>query len=225
MRNCLGVPQWIGIAVILSGCAHPVAEQFNYTNTVKYSGRAIPLQVIGFKGALASPIIRAADSGAVPIMGGENHNFMNDAVLVPGVTAQELDGLTRAATGKNSSQAWLAHLDAKVGPHRITALWVESKASAMATEQHRVVVKGGCNFEGLMVDGQATTVTGEVNQTIVLPDGYLVLNEQSGTGGTHFGTITVNALDLVVDAGNLIVGSSKAEVIDAAQPGAGPYDK
>ena len=109
-----------------------------------------------------------------------------------------------------------------LGVHRVTALWVESEATA-TSEFLGVPTSGKSTLEGLTVDGQLVAVTGEANQTIHFPDGFLVINEQTGSSSPHFGTLTVNALHLLVDGvGSIVAASATAEVINDPTPNVGP---
>jgi hypothetical protein len=219
MSTYLGLRPWIGFLALAAAWPAPAQENFNLTTTTKYTGRAIALQMVAPQtGADPAPAQVVADSGAAPVTGGEVHSFFNDAASIPGVTAKALDAVTIGSGGKNRTQSSMAHLEAKLGPHRISALWVESEAAA-ATEDRKISAKGRSTVEGLTVDGQPVAVTRAPNQTVTFPDGYLVINEQSGANSAHFGSLTVNALRLfVVGSGNLIAASSKAEVIYAPLP-------
>jgi hypothetical protein len=218
MRTGFGMRQWIGMLTAVAAFPTLAQEHFNFSTTTKYAGRAIALQITqGQVGANPTPV-EVANSGSAPVTGGEVRNFLDDATPIPGVTAHQLDTVTLGANGENRSQASMTHLDARIGLHHITALWVESEATA-AAEIGNVPARGKSILDGLTVDGQPTAVTGAVNQTITFPDGYLVINEQSGSSSPHFGSLTVNALHLfVMGAGNLVAASSKAEVIYAPMP-------
>jgi hypothetical protein len=221
MRTSFKTRQWIGILATVAVFPVMGQEHFNLSTTIKYAGKSVALQVTQ-AGVGANPApVEAADSGPAAVTGGERRIFLPDAAPVPGVTAQELDAATVGTGVENRSQTSMAHLDAKLGMHHITALWVESEATATA-ELGNIPTRGKSILEGLVVDGQPVTATGEVNQTITFPDGYLVINEQSGSNSPHFGSVTVNALHLlVVGSGSLIAASSMAEVIHAPMP-AGP---
>lgn len=226
MKNtCLGMRQWIGVLAALAAFPALAQEHFNLTTTTKYTGRAFALQVApapASPGATPPTPVLVADSGDAPLTGGEAHTFYKDAAAIPGVTAQALDAVTIGADSKNRSQSSLAHLDARLGIHHITALWVESEAAA-ATRGRNVPATGKATVEGLTVDGDSVAVTGAANQTVTFPDGWLIINEQSGTATPHFGTFTVNALHLfVTGSGNLIAASSKAEGIYSPLPEAPP---
>ena len=102
-----------------------------------------------------------------------------------------------------------------MGSHRITALWVEAESVATA-DFLNVRTEGKCTFAGLTVDGQFVNITGQPNQTITFPDGYLIINEQTGLNSQHFGSLTVNALHLQVDGvGSFTAASSTAEIAAA----------
>ena len=99
---------------------------------------------------------------------------------------------------------------------------MESEAAANA-QFLNVPTSGKSSFQGLTVDGQFVTVTGEANQTITFSDGFLVINEQTGLSTQHFGTLTVNALRLLVDnEGSITAASSTAEVINGPTANVGP---
>jgi len=221
MSKSFGLGRWLGVLAAVAALSARGQENFNLSTTTKYTGRAVALRIeLPPERPNASPPapVLMADSGAAPITGGEIHSFYNDAAPVPGVTAQALDAVTVGAGGRNRTRSSLVHLDARLGLHHITALWVESEAMA-ATRSHSVTAQGKSTVEGLVVDGQPATITGQTNQTLTFPDGYLVINEQSGASAAHFSSLTVNALHLyVVGSGHLTAASARAEVIYAPLP-------
>jgi hypothetical protein len=221
MRNYFGIRQWIWMLAILAPLSAPAQEHFNLVTTTKYAGRAFGLQISPGDLASNSMPINVVDSGPVPTTGGQCQNFLRDGAPVAGVSALELDALTQGDAGANRSQAWLAHLDAKLGTHHLTALFVESEAAA-TTGKHAVPLRGKSILEGLTVDGQPMTITGKPNQMVALRDGYLVINEEFGSSSPHFRSVTVNALHLsVIGAGSLVAASSRAEVIYTPLPKVG----
>jgi hypothetical protein len=217
--------QWIGVLAALAAFPALAQDHFNLTTTTKYTGRAVALRVAPAPVSPSTtppPPMLVADSGDTPITGGEVHSFFNEAANIPGVTARALDAVTSGVDGKNRSQSSLAHLDARLGTHRVTALWVESEAAA-ATKGRNVPATGKSTVEGLTLDGNPVTVTGAPNQTVTFPEGYLVINEQSGTATPHFGSLHITALHFfVVGSGNVIAASSKAEVIYSPLPESPP---
>jgi hypothetical protein len=190
-------------------------QNFNLSPT--FAGHAVALQVNQLG---ADPVV-LAETGPTPAHGGQRENSLRDAPSIPGVDAHLLYAVTLGTGSQNRSQSSLAFLDVTLGPHHVTALWVESEATA-TSEFLNVPTSGKSTLHGLMVDGQLVTVTGEANQTITFPDGFLIINEQSGLSTQHFGTLTVNALRLLVDgAGSITAASSTAEIINGPTPNAG----
>jgi hypothetical protein len=191
------------------------AQDFNLSPT--FSGHAFALQVTPWRGAPAALV----ETGPVPSQGGQRQNSMRDTPPIAGVDAHLLFAVTLGTGSRNHSQASLSFLTMKAGSHVVTAIYVGSEATATAEFLH-VATRGKSTVQGLMVDGQAVTVTGEPNQTITLPDGYLVINEQTGSSNRRIGTLTVNALHLLVDGeGSVIAGSSTAEVVSGPTPNPG----
>jgi hypothetical protein len=193
---------WLLLPVLASG------QEFNLSPT--YAGEAAALRVRPWGGEPAT----FADTGPAPEMGGERQNSAPAAYPAAGIAAHELYAVTLGVSGQNKSQSSLTLLDATIGSHRITALWIEAQAKASAGFLS-VPTSGKCTFAGLTVDGHLVAITGQPNQTITFPDGFLVINEQTGSSSAHFGTLTVNALHLqITGVGSLIAASAKAEVIN-----------
>jgi hypothetical protein len=209
--------QWIGM---LAGLAvFPMlakGQDFNLSPT--FAGHAAALQV----NPLGADPVELAETGLAPANGGQRQNYLRDTTPMPGMEAHMLYAVTLGSGSQDRSQASLAFLDVTLGSHRVTALWVESEAAATAGFLN-VPVSGKSTLQGLTVDGQLVTVTGEANQTITFPDGFLIINEQTGLSKLHIGTITVNALRLLVDgAGSFTAASSTAEVISGPTSSPGP---
>jgi hypothetical protein len=182
-------------------------QEWNLSPT--FAGHAAALIVQSAGGA----DMALAGTGPAPAAGGQRENSLPSTV-VGGVTARLLYAITLASGSRNQSQASLAYVDAMVGAHEVTALWVEAQATAVAGFLS-VSTSGKTTLEGLVLDGHAIAVTGEPNQTITLPDGYLVINEQTGSSSRPTGTLTVNALHLVVPkSGSFIAASATAEVVN-----------
>lgn len=210
------VEQWIGILAVLALPAVVRAQELNLSAT--YAGEAVALQTIPWNGDATV----WADTGPAPPLGGQGQSSVPDVGSVAGLAGRQLYAVTLGAAGKNRSQASLTFLDSTLGSHRVTALWVEAEATASA-DFFNVPTAGQCALGGLTVDGQLVKVTGEPNQTIEFPDGFLIINEQTGSNSPHFGSLTVNALHFQVDGvGSVIAASAKAEIINAPTRNLGP---
>lgn len=191
------------------------SQEFNLSPT--FAGHAETLQV---QQAGGNPLT-FADTGVIPANGGQRQNYA-PGVSVAGVNAHSLSAVTLASGSRNVSRAGLAYLDAKVGSHEVTASWVEAEATATAGFLNTPTT-GKSVLAGLVLDGRAVTVTGQANQTISLPDGYLVINEQSGASIKPAGNLTVNALHLVVPRfGSFVAASATAAVINTPTRGTAP---
>lgn len=205
----------IGLLVTLVFPTLACGQEFNLSPT--YAGEAMALQVTPWQGQA----VVVADTGLAPATGGQQQNSAPGANPFPGIVAQQLYAVTLGQGGRNHSQASLAYLDATLGKHRVTALWAEAEANATAGFLS-VPTGGKCTFGELIVDGQIVQVSGQPNQTITFPDGYLIINEQIGSGSRNVGTLTVNALHLQVDGvGSVIAASAKAAVDTSPTPNPG----
>jgi hypothetical protein len=208
--------RWFGLLVTVALPTLACGQELNLSQT--YAGEAFALSLTPWGGD--SDIL--ADTGLTPALGGQRENSLRDAAPAAGVTAHELYAVTLGGAARDRSQASLAFLDATIGSHRVTALWVEAEATATA-EFLNVPTSGKCTLAGLTLDGQIVAATGAANQTIPLPDGFLIINEQSGSSSQHIGTLTVNALHLQVDGvGSMIAASATVDLINMPTPNAGP---
>ncbi len=118
---------------------------------------------------------------------------------VPALLAAEaLHATTIGLSDRVASQASLGNLALGVGTTSLGADVVLAQAEAAAG-----------SATGSSVLGNLTAVSGAPNQTISVPGGRLVINEQTAT----VGGIVVNALHLVVDGVlDVVLGSATAAV-------------
>jgi hypothetical protein len=106
------------------------------------------------------------------------------------LTGEALHAVTIGYPDQIDSEASLAALALNVAGTSIGADFVMSRATAVAGG-----AIGGSNIDGLSINGTPIPVTGAPNQTISIPGGSLVLNEQQTLPD---GTIVVNALHAIV---------------------------
>jgi hypothetical protein len=102
------------------------------------------------------------------------------------------------------SEASLADLAVKVGALTVGAGFVMARASVAQGSG-----AGTVSIDGLRINGLLIAVSGQPNQTIGVPGGRVVINEQqiSSTGAV------VNALHIAVTGvADVFVASAKAEV-------------
>jgi hypothetical protein len=198
------------IVIALAGLPMAVqAQEFNLTTT--FASQAVALEVTPWQG---EPV-GWAQTGVISPQGGERQSSLRETSGTAGVDAHLLYAVTSASGSQTRSQASLNSLDIKIGPHEVTALWIEAEATATSGFLN-VPTNGKTTIQGLVVDGRPVTITGTPNQTIYFRDGFLVINEQTGWGNQWMGTLTVNGLHLLVDgAGSAVAASATVEVITA----------
>jgi hypothetical protein len=106
------------------------------------------------------------------------------------LTGEALHAVTIGYPDQIDSEASLAALALNVAGTSIGADFVMSRATATASS-----AAGASNIDGLSINGAPIPVTGDPNQTIGIPGGLVVLNEQQTLPD---GTLVVNALHAIV---------------------------
>jgi len=106
------------------------------------------------------------------------------------LTGEALHAVTIGYPDQIDSEASLAALALNVAGTSIGADFVMSRATAGAGG-----ALGASNIDGLSINGAPIPVTGDPNQTIGIPGGQVVLNEQQTLSD---GTLVVNALHAIV---------------------------
>lgn len=104
-----------------------------------------------------------------------------------------------------ASEASLADLALSVAGTTIGADFVMARALAASD----ATGSGISNIDGLTINGVAVPVTGEPNQTLSIPGGLLVINEQQ----TSESQTSVNALHVILDGvADVVIGSATAAI-------------
>src|SRR5438309_3022321 len=106
------------------------------------------------------------------------------------LTGETLHAVTIGYPDQIDSEASLAALALNVAGTSIGADFVMSRATAVVGSSI-----GASNIDGLAINGVPIWVSGAPNQTIGIPGGLLVLNEQQSLPD---GTLVVNALHAIV---------------------------
>jgi hypothetical protein len=116
---------------------------------------------------------------------------------------------------RSRSEASVAALALTVGGNAIAADFLMASATAVCGPEG-ASVSGNSELVGLDINGQRVVVTGAPNQTIGLPAGQVVINEQTSGGP---GDITVNALHVSVPGvADVIIASAHADITCPAPP-------
>jgi hypothetical protein len=156
--------------------------------------------------------IRAA-TGSLSISGG-----MGEASLMVGDIPSSATGgvVTLAASalhsaavgtgGNDRAEASMGAVGLTVSSNQITADFIMARSTASCGP----TVSGSSQLANLVINGQSITVTGSANQTVTLPNGTAVINEQISTINGTAGELTVNALH--VQTHDTITGQPLADV-------------
>ena len=213
---------------LLAGCEMATAPQgtpeslaFSTSSTqTTYSGRATVLEAQ----VLSLPLIRLGDTGPLPESGGALDATLL-TVSVPssqtlGVLALDA-GVGHAATvgqGNHSrAEASVADLSFTVSGNSIAAGFLMSRAEAVC-QAGNAAVSGSSEIARLVINGQEIVVSGAPNQTIDLPNGRIIINEQSGSASGGSGDITVTALHVTIDGpfgtplADVVIARSHADI-------------
>jgi hypothetical protein len=188
------------------------ASPSSASQATSYSGRAtvVNASVLGLTVVLA-------DAGALPPEGGAKEASLLDA-SVPGLlTAEVLHASTIGEGNASQSEASVANVVLTVGGNTISADFLEARATAECTGGG-ATASGSADVATLSVNGQTIAVSGQPNQTVLLPNGKVIINEQTSGGS---GDITVNALHIIVTGiADVIVSSAHADI--TCQPAPSP---
>lgn len=154
-------------------------------------------------GTAAGGTVSVADTGALAATGGAQEASAIEASVAGGIAVGVSHATTIGEANAVSSEAAVANVVFTgsgafgffLAPTTITADFIMAQAAA-ACAGAAVTVTGQVQINGLVINGQAVSVTGAANQIVMLADGgFVIINEQSATGST----ITVNGLH-VLDA-------------------------
>jgi len=176
-----------------------------------YSGQAtgakVSVPLLGINTALS-------DTGPLPSSGGALEASLVKAE-VPGVLTAGVLGASTIGQGNESrSEASAADADVTVGGNTVSAGFLMARATASCS-QGQASVSGSSEIAQLVINGQAITVTGQPNQTVELPNGRVVINEQTSSPGS----ITVNALHVTVDGvADVVISSAHADITCSGKP-------
>ena len=189
----------VACCALLAGFGSP---RESYGQTVRGQARSVHATVVDLTGKTT---ISLSDTGT---LGGPTDARENSSPTgaVPSVlTGSTLHASTIGWADQAASEASIADLAITVGGSTIGADFVMSRATAAQA----AAATGLVNIDGLSVNGVLIAVTGSPNQTIAIPGGKLVINEQQSSAGR----MIVNALHIIVDGvADVVVASSTAAV-------------
>jgi hypothetical protein len=174
-----------------------------WAQTHTYSGQATVVRatVLGVTTVLA-------DTGSLPASGGALDASLLEAQVAGWLDAEVLHATTIGQGNESRSEASVANLALTVGGNTINADFLVARATAEC-QPGGPTVSGSAEIAVLVINGQTIAVTGQPNQTILLPNGSVVLNEHTSTPRD----ITVNALHIVVHGmAEIVIAHAHADI-------------
>jgi hypothetical protein len=187
-------------------------------------------QATGAQVTAAGITIRAA-TGQLPPTGGEV-----DASMISGdIPGSATGGAVTLAAGTlhsvavgldaTDAEASLANVDLSVSSNTITADFLMARSSASCGTGPTVA--GSSQLPNLVINGQPITVTGSPNQSVSLPNGTAVINDQMSAVGGTTGELKVVALHVTTidPVTGQVLADVQLAIADAlidCQPGSGP---
>ena len=108
-----------------------------------------------------------SDTGPLPPSGGAREASLLEAEVPGLLTAEVLPASTIGQGDRTRSEASVANLTLTPGGNTVSADFLMARAQAVCGP----TVSGSSEIVGLMINGQAITVTGQPNQTVELPAG------------------------------------------------------
>lgn len=189
--------------------AAPTQGSFTASSSqnTSYSGRATVVQATVLGGAPIAPIT-LVEAGPLPSSGGAEKETLLEANVAGLLTAEVLHAATFGRGSRSSSEASVAELSVTAGGNSVSAGFLMARAEARCTDGS-ASVSGSSEIARLGINGQTIVVSGAPNQTITLPNGRVIINEQQSAPGD----ITVNALHIIVDGiADVVVASAHADI-------------
>ncbi|MEW5918935.1 MAG: choice-of-anchor P family protein, partial [Gemmatimonadota bacterium] len=140
-------------------------------------------------------------TGALPKDGGRIANTSQTASISGVLSASKLYCITTSATSgepRAISEATLWGMNVTVGGNTITADWLHSMAGARCPTDATPFSSGSSFFTNLRVNGRTIALQKTPNRKIELPNGYIVVNEQTSFVTPWHAGRTVIGLRIVI---------------------------
>jgi hypothetical protein len=188
--KCISIVSALLLAVV-AGPTAAMAQNTTFSGQATVIDSTVPLLPPPFNHVVL------ADTGALPPEGGSEHASLVDA-SVPGLlSVQVLHAATVAFGDTSRAEASVAKLNLTVNGNTISAGFLMARAAA-SCNQGQASASGSSELAELVINGQTIAVLGAPNQTVQLPVGTVVINEQSGSTQGNQGNITVTALHVSI---------------------------
>src|SRR6266446_3488909 len=173
------------------------------TTTVTGQASAVQATVFGLLGNTTNTTLGLANTGALSGPTDALDASQLTGNLLGALTAEVPSATTIGYPDQVDSAASLANLALSIAGNNIGADFLMSQASAILN----IGGVGSSTLSNLSLNGVPVPVTGDPNQTVSIPGGQMVINEQQ----TSPAGIVVNALHVIVSGvADVVMGSSVA---------------
>ena len=198
MQACVPIRVLIFGVVVASLAVPPGAVR---AGEASGQARAVQATTFGLLGASTTTVL--ADTGTLNSPSDARSASALSGAVGAVFTSGVLHAASIGATDRVSSEASVADLAMTAGGLTIGAEFVMSRAQAAADG----IGTARVDVTGMTIGGAPVVVTGEPNQTLILPGGRLVINEQQTSAAQSH----VAALHLVIDGvADVIVAAASA---------------
>jgi lysophospholipase L1-like esterase len=175
-----------------------------------FSGRAMAgsVNVLGTSTNVSDTGNLSGSGGAI-----ESSVFSTNALGALAVNVGHASTVGQA--DRTRSEASAADIALNLGGVSVSADFVLSRATAIWQSNGTTALLGDTEVDGLLINGQPITISGQPNQTIPLLNGEVVINEQN----TSATSITVNALHIIINGvADVVVASAQAGMASLTIP-------
>ena len=162
--------------------------------------RAVHASMIGLSGTTT---VTLSDTGTLSAAGDARDASQSDGSISGLLSGNAFHASTVGSSERVASEASLGDLTLSVAGNTVSAGFVMARALAGG----KTGTAGAISIHGLLINGIPITITGATNQTISIPGGQIVINEQQSTDNST----VVNAIHVVVDGiADVVVASAAA---------------
>ncbi len=193
------------VVLLLAGLlAWPATAQSPTASMVTGQGVAVQATVFGILGTATTTAL--ADTGVIGATNLEQDVGQDTGSVASLLSADVLSSSTYSYADQVDSVSSLGDLNLNVGSVSITADSVMAEASQVLGAPG----SGSSFVDNLAVNGVPIAVTGDPNQTVAIPGGQMVINEQTISST---GSAVVNALHVTVNGvADMVIASATAGI-------------
>ncbi len=200
-----GLLTWPAASVAqLGGLLPPPPTTTTTSPTVVGSASAVQATVLGILGTGTTTVL--ADTGTLGGINDSRDASMDTGSIPSTLDAETLSTVAISWVDEVDSEASLANLNMTVAGIGITADSVMARASQVLGAPGT----GISTLSNLAINGTPIAVTGDPNQTILVPGGQVIINEQTISST---GTAVVNALHVAITGvADVVIASATAGI-------------